>query len=193
MRFSANLGSGMLGKKVDVHEQQRWGNLEKTLNNNVEFGGVANQQNIKGTWLSVTAPATPDTDFTVNHNLGTLPTGVHIMQKDMACDVYTGSVPATKSAITLRATAASAVLSLFIHMFILAALTTDDVVKECKDQGLIVEYNTHGEIIGCVGKLVPKNCVSTIGDDGSTNWVCDAPQQPEPAIEPSKAPAKPGA
>ena len=116
MRFNANLALGKQGQKVDIHEQKRWADLENTLNNNVEFGSLQGQGNIKGKWITVTTPATPNTDFTVDHNLGTVPVGIHLMQKSAACDVYNSPTTAnTKSQATLRATAGGASLHLFIH------------------------------------------------------------------------------
>ena len=121
MRFNANLASGQQGQKVDIHEAQRWANLENTVNNGIEFGvppagGTGGAQgNIKGSWITVTTPVTPDTDFTVTHNLGTTPVGIDVKQKNASCDVYTGSVAATKSEITLRATSAGTNLVLFVH------------------------------------------------------------------------------
>src|SRR5882762_11400739 len=89
-------------------------NFIQVLNGNIGFGDGTIPDNISGSWINVVAPVAPNTDFTVNHNLGRLPVGYWPMQKDRACDVYTGSVVATKTALTLRATVASAVLRLFV-------------------------------------------------------------------------------
>ena len=89
--------------------------LAKVVNGNVSYGNpTTGADNINGKWVSVTAPAGANTNFTVTHNLGRIPTGVHVMTKDRACDVYTGSIAATTTQITLRATVGSAVLTLFI-------------------------------------------------------------------------------
>jgi len=95
-------------------------NFIQVLNGNVGFGDGTIPDNISGSWINVVAPVAPNTDFTVNHNLQRLPVGYWIMQKDRACDVYTGSVAATTTQLTLRATVASAVLRLFIIGFLLS-------------------------------------------------------------------------
>jgi hypothetical protein len=128
MLFKANLALGKQGQKVDIHEAKRWADLEGVVNNGIEFGtpsgstpnslSVGNPGsvgNIKGAWVTVTTPKEPNTDFVVTHNLGVIPVGTDIKQKDSACDVYTGSKPATTSQITMRATAPSAKIVLFIH------------------------------------------------------------------------------
>src|SRR6267378_4351942 len=89
-------------------------NLTLVINGNLGFGDGTNPDNLSGSWINVVAPVAPNTDFTVNHNLNRLPVGYWAMQKDRACDVYTGSVDATKTQLTLRATVASAVLRLFV-------------------------------------------------------------------------------
>lgn len=88
--------------------------LTDVINGKIGFGDGTNHDNIDGAWINVVAPAAPNTDFTVTHNLGRLPVGYWPMVKDRACDIYTGSVAATNTQLTLRATVASAVLRLFI-------------------------------------------------------------------------------
>lgn len=97
-------------------------NFTQAFNGNIGFGDGTNADNINGSWINVVAPVAPNTDFTVNHNLGRLPVGYWIMQKDRACDVYTGGVASTTTALTLRATVASAVLRLFIIGLLLSFL-----------------------------------------------------------------------
>lgn len=89
-------------------------NYSQAFNGQIGFGDGTNLDNINGSWINVTAPVAPNTDFTVTHNLGRVPSGYWIMEKDRACDVYTGSVAPTSTQLTLRATVASAVLRLFI-------------------------------------------------------------------------------
>jgi len=97
-------------------------NLVNVINGNLGFGDGTNADNINGVWINVVAPVAPNTDFTVTHNLGRLPVGYWPMQKDRACDVYTGSVAATTTQLTLRATAASAVLRLFVVVLLLGLI-----------------------------------------------------------------------
>src|SRR6266576_4266520 len=89
-------------------------NFTTAFNGNIGFGDGANLDNINGSWINVVAPVAPNTDFTMNHNLGRIPSGYWIMQKDRACDVYTGGVAATQTQLTLRASVASAVLRIFV-------------------------------------------------------------------------------
>jgi hypothetical protein len=97
-------------------------NFSQAVNGLLGFGDGTNSDNINGSWINVVAPIAPNTDFTVNHFLQRLPVGYWIMQKDRACDVYTGSVAATNTAITLRASVASAVLRIFVVSILLSLL-----------------------------------------------------------------------
>lgn len=106
-------------KKFVEMLRQVYQNLVRVINGNLGFGDGTKTDNIDGNWINVVAPAAPNTDFTVNHNLQRLPVGYWVMVKDRACDVYTGSVLATKTQITLRATVASAVLRLFVIVLVL--------------------------------------------------------------------------
>lgn len=115
-------------------------NLALTFNGKIGFGDGTNFDNISGTWANTTAPAAPNTDFTITHNLGRVPVGYWVMQKDRACDVYTGSVAATTTQLTLRATVASAVLRLFIVGILLffasvAQAQTTSVTLQVTDLG----------------------------------------------------------
>lgn len=89
-------------------------NLTSLINGHIGFGDGSLSDNVDGTWINAVTPIAPNTDFTVNHNLNRLPVGYWIMQKDKAVDVYTGTVPATKTQLTLKASVASAAIRLFI-------------------------------------------------------------------------------
>src|SRR5215469_9223478 len=93
---------------------QMWNILATTINGNISFGDGTSINNINGTWINTVTPNTPNTDFTLNHNLQRLPVGYLIMKKSAACDIYTGSVAPTSTAVTLRATAGNVVIRLFI-------------------------------------------------------------------------------
>lgn len=88
--------------------------IARALNGRIGFGDGTESENIEGTWISVTTPGTPNTDFTVTHGLGRLPVGHLVMSKAAAVDVYDGSVAATVSQITLKATVAGVDIKLFI-------------------------------------------------------------------------------
>ena len=89
-----------------------WQNAAFIWNGGISFGDGSKTDNIAGVWVSVTFAA-PNVDQTVTHNLGRIPVGYIPMTKSATCDVYTGSVGATKTQITLRGTTTSTVL-LFI-------------------------------------------------------------------------------
>jgi len=120
MKAAPNLNFTVVEPKKDSLNQfvqmlkQVYQNLIGVINGQIGFGDGTNLDNINGSWINVVAPVAPNTDFTVNHNLGRLPVGYWIMEKDRACDVYTGGVAATTTQLTLKATVASAVLRLFI-------------------------------------------------------------------------------
>lgn len=88
--------------------------LAQLFNGLISFGDGTNRDNIDGNWFDVTTPGAANTDFTVTHNLGRVPVGVLVMRKSAAVDIYTGSVAATTTQITLRATVASVNVKLFV-------------------------------------------------------------------------------
>src|SRR5271170_4558808 len=94
-------------------------NLAQAFNGQIGFGDGTNADNINGSWINVTTPPTPNTDFVVNHNLNRIPVGYLVMQKNQACDVFTGSVASTKSQITLQGSVGNTVLKLFIICLLL--------------------------------------------------------------------------
>lgn len=101
-----------------------WQNLAIVVNGNLTFGDGTQIDNINGAWINTIAPVAPNTDFIVSHNLNRIPVGYWVMLKDRACDVYTGSVPATLTQLTLRATVASAVLRIFVICALLGVVST---------------------------------------------------------------------
>ena len=88
--------------------------LARVVNGLLSFGDGTSRDNIDGNWITVTTPGTPNTDFIVNHNLNRIPVGYIVMSKNAACDIYTGSVAATATQLTLRATVGAVLLKLFI-------------------------------------------------------------------------------
>lgn len=103
------------GMQIPPQLQQSWQQMAKVVNHHISFGDGVQADNIDGVWQTATTPVLANTDFTVVHNLGRIPVGVDLKMKNNPCDVYTGSVPATKTEITLRATGPSVTVSLFIH------------------------------------------------------------------------------
>jgi hypothetical protein len=89
--------------------------LASVFNGRIAFGNpTSGADNLDGKWVTVITPVGFDHDFTVKHNLGRLPVGYLPMSKSSPCDIYTGSVPATKTDITLRATIGRVTVVLFI-------------------------------------------------------------------------------
>lgn len=84
------------------------------MNGQLSFGDGLSPDNINGRWVDVVSPVGANTDFTVSHNLGRLPVGYWIMQSDKSCNIYTGSIAATTTQLTLKADVASATLKLFV-------------------------------------------------------------------------------
>lgn len=97
--------------------QRVWQLMAIAVNGNIEFGNpTSGPVNIRGAWISVTTPGVANTDFTVTHNLGRPAAGYLIMTKDRAVDIYTSPTVngSPNTQIILRATVASAVVTLFI-------------------------------------------------------------------------------
>lgn len=88
--------------------------LVSYLNGKIAFGDGVKTNNIDGSWVSVVTPGAANTDFTVNHVLNRVPVGYLVVSKSAAVDVYTGSVAATKTQLTLRATTTGVNIVLFI-------------------------------------------------------------------------------
>jgi len=91
-----------------------WNRLAVIINGRISFGDGTDPDNIDGAWVSVTTPGVANTDFTVTHNLNRIPVGYIIMSKNAACDIYTGSVAATATQLTLRGTVINIDVVLFI-------------------------------------------------------------------------------
>jgi hypothetical protein len=98
--------------------QKVYRNLGFVVNGHISFGDGSNADNIDGVWVAITTGATPDTDFTVDHNLGRVPVGYSVARRALAVDVYDGSggVGAwTNSQMILRATIPGISVLLFVY------------------------------------------------------------------------------
>lgn len=95
-------------------DRQYFKEIAVTINGKISFGDGVDPDNIEGSWISVTTPVTPDTDFTVIHGLNRLPVGVIVMRKAAAVDIYDGSIADTTASITLKATVGGIAVVLFI-------------------------------------------------------------------------------
>jgi hypothetical protein len=101
--------------RIPPQLQQLWQQMAQTVNHHISFGDGSQADNIDGVWATAITPTVPDTDFVVQHNLQRIPVGVDLKMKNAACDIYLGSVPATSTTITLKATGINVTVSLFIH------------------------------------------------------------------------------
>lgn len=88
--------------------------LARVVNGQISFGDGINADNIDGVWASTTTPGVAGTDFVITHNLGRIPVGYIPVTKSAATDIYTGSVPATATQLTLRATGTNVAVKCFI-------------------------------------------------------------------------------
>lgn len=107
---SLNLGV----KNLWLMLSQYWLRLITIINGQIGFGNGVTKDNLNLAWGNVVTPGAPNTDFGVVHNLGRVPVGYIVVSKSAAVDVYTGSVAATITTLTLRATVAGVAIRVMI-------------------------------------------------------------------------------
>ena len=76
--------------------------------------GLRFDDNFSISKVSVTADATPDTEFTVAHTLKRTPIGYWVIRKDRAGDVYDGTTTFDSSNIYLKCSVASVVMTVYV-------------------------------------------------------------------------------
>lgn len=91
-------------KYVDIFCQ----NVVEVVNGKLDF-----QTNFNSQVLSQSFSAA-DTDTTIGHNLGRVPFGYLVASKTVSSDIYNGSVSATASTITLKASVAPVTVTLVV-------------------------------------------------------------------------------
>lgn len=85
MKIESFIETGAPPDKV----KKRFLDISRVVNGSIEFGSPANGPvNIAGYWLNVVTPGVADTEFTVNHNLQYIPTGIIVVSVDKAAIVY---------------------------------------------------------------------------------------------------------
>lgn len=88
------------------------------LGGNVSYGHTMDNTdqdlNLKVWKATGTSPVTPDTDFTINHDLGQVPLTIVGQDTDNGGLIYRGSVPWTTTQVTLRSTKASSVFNVIL-------------------------------------------------------------------------------
>ena len=93
---------------------QLWQGLAFVINGQIGFGDGTNSDNINGVWASVPNTGPANSNFTITHNLGRVPVGYILMTSAQGTEIYTGSVAATTTQITLRSAQANDSITLFI-------------------------------------------------------------------------------
>lgn len=88
--------------------------LVRIVNGNISFGNGIAPDNIAGVWAAVADTGAANTDFVVTHNLLYLPQGWLLVNQTKAGVLYIGSVPPTKTTITLRCSVANDNILIFI-------------------------------------------------------------------------------
>lgn len=94
--------------------------LTQILQGRVAFGvgtdGISGQ-NMSGEFQQFTSHATPDTEFTVNHTLGSIPQGYLILWQDLAGSLYqspTSGTDWTSTQIFLKSAGSSVTYLIFL-------------------------------------------------------------------------------
>jgi hypothetical protein len=105
---------GQAGFKTFIDMLQRlYQQLAKVINGGLTFGDGTHPDNIS-VFYSTQTPATAGVDFTLIHNLGRIPAGYLAIEKSASCDLYTGSVAATATQITLRSSVNGVTLRIMV-------------------------------------------------------------------------------
>lgn len=79
--------------------QKRFHDVSRAINGGIEFGAPPHVppvlgeepnglKNMQGFWVDITTPGAPDTEFTVDHNLQYVPTGILVFSVDKAAVIY---------------------------------------------------------------------------------------------------------
>jgi hypothetical protein len=85
------------------------------LNGNIEFGNPTDGiSNINGVWLTAVTPGVVDTNFTLSHNLGYIPTGWLVVNIDKAAILYKGATPWSTTQLTLKCNVATTAIVIFV-------------------------------------------------------------------------------
>lgn len=112
-------------KKVFSH---MWVELNRVINTGITLGSPQAQAskqggNIQAVWpgqlkngYTIQTPNAPDTEFTVTHNLGTIPIGYDVKSQDAAGIVYDSRRTSwTKTQMYLKCNVANMNIVLFVH------------------------------------------------------------------------------
>lgn len=90
----------------------------KVLAGNVSFGSTMDNtgqdQNIQGYKAMGTTPATPNTQFSINHSLGRIPIGFLVISLNAVATIYAGTTAWTSTTIYLACNQSSVAYSLIV-------------------------------------------------------------------------------
>jgi hypothetical protein len=103
-------------------------NLIFIVNGHIGFGDGTTADNIDGVWVNTTTPGII-ANFTVTHNLGRVPVGYIVVKEDAPATLYDGTVVATKTQITWRATGGIAHIRVFVFALLLSLLAFRSVAQ----------------------------------------------------------------
>lgn len=109
--FKANRIAGEL-RKLDEDVLRELSNQDNDLKN-IFDKGISFSDNFDCVFVSYTSNATPNTEDTVAHTLGKVPTGYIPVLKDKAGDFYNTSTP-TKTNLLIKCSVASVATTLLV-------------------------------------------------------------------------------
>lgn len=92
--------------------------LYKLINGrNISFGRNVNSgdQNIEGRMVEIANTGAANTQFTVNHNLGYVPSFYDVKYMSLATNIYDGGTAWTDTQIFLKSSTANVRIRIFIH------------------------------------------------------------------------------
>jgi hypothetical protein len=99
--------------------QKAWNQLCSAVNGQLSFGttspnGTPLPGNMKGQMVITGTPVSPNVEFQVIHNLGYVPLGYLVIQRNANCVIYNGTTAWTGQSIFLKCSTASAEIILFV-------------------------------------------------------------------------------
>jgi hypothetical protein len=112
MRINSNLKI----KTPDPIVQKRFFDITRVVNGNIEFGNPKDGAvNVQGSWQELVTPNVSGTEFTLTHNLGYIPSGMHIISLDLPAIIYASRKTSwTTKVAFFKANLASVTLTGFI-------------------------------------------------------------------------------
>jgi hypothetical protein len=111
LRVNSLIREGMSSRElVDLLSK-----IIKALNGGIEFGTFnTGAVNINGAWVTGITPGVINTDFSLTHNLGRIPTGWLLVWKDGYVDFKIGGGAWTSKQIFLQASVAAVNYRVFV-------------------------------------------------------------------------------